>query len=73
MDINKLYTAESHEEGAEMQVKDENGKQVDCFITVVGQDSKTWRKTFNTNKLLTLEYLVGLMWYEDSNETTFTT
>lgn len=44
MELNDLYTADAHEEGAEMQVKDENGEPTDCFITFVGVDSHTWRK-----------------------------
>ncbi len=44
MDIDKLYTADSHGEGAEMQVKDYNGNKIDCWIKVVGIDSKRFRK-----------------------------
>lgn len=50
MDIDKLYTADAHEEGAEMQVKDFNGKEIDCWIKVVGVDSKKFR-----NESLTLK------------------
>ena len=50
MDISELYTADLHEAGAEMQVKDENGELLDCFLLVVGIDSKLWRKTFNDGK-----------------------
>jgi len=47
MDINSLYTVEKHENGAEMQVQDETGKDLDMYITVVGIDSKLFRKVKN--------------------------
>ena len=47
MNPNDLYTLETHETGAEMQLKDENGEQVDCFITLAGVDSKLFRKAKN--------------------------
>jgi len=50
MDIKSLYTVEDHDAGAEMQVKDQHGKEMDCYITIVGIDSKTWRKSFNKHK-----------------------
>lgn len=43
MDIENLFTVEAHESGAEMQVKDENGNDLDMFITVAGLDSKVFR------------------------------
>lgn len=43
MNINELYTLEAHETGAEFQIKDENGKLIDAFITVAGLDSKLFR------------------------------
>lgn len=43
MDVNNLYTAQKHEEGAEFQIKDENGEEIDAFITVAGLDSKMFR------------------------------
>lgn len=43
MNIENLFTVDRHEAGAEMQVKDENGKLLDLFITLVGVDSKAWR------------------------------
>jgi hypothetical protein len=47
MNIEDLYTAENHDAGAEMQVKDYTGKDLDMFITVVGVDSKLFRKVKN--------------------------
>jgi hypothetical protein len=47
MDIESLYTVESHESGAEMQVKDDTGKELDMFITIAGIDSKLFRKVKN--------------------------
>jgi len=44
MDYKDLFTAESHGNGAEMQVKDRDGVLLDMFITVAGADSKVFRK-----------------------------
>lgn len=45
MDISTLYTADLHEEGAEVQLKNPaTGEKLDCFITIKGLDSKTFRK-----------------------------
>lgn len=44
MEISKLYTAESHETGAEVRIVNPvTGKDTDCYITVIGVDSKTFR------------------------------
>lgn len=43
MDINELNTKAAHDEGAEMQVKDQFDKKTDCYIKTVGMDSKVWR------------------------------
>ena len=45
--IEDLYTVDSHEAGAEMQLKDENGNKLEMFITVAGPDSKIFRKAKN--------------------------
>lgn len=50
MNIDQLYTVEDHEEGAEMQVKGPDGKYLDMYITLVGMDSKTWRKAWARHK-----------------------
>ena len=42
--IEDLFTVDSHEAGAEMQVQDENGNKLKMFITVAGPDSKVFRK-----------------------------
>lgn len=49
MDIKGLYTSEEHSDGAEMQIMDKIGDSVDLFITMIGCDSKEWRKI--TSKL----------------------
>ena len=54
MDIKDLNTVDRHTAGAEMQVKDENGKSLDLFITVAGADSKAWRKASIEMKRLLL-------------------
>jgi len=44
MNIEDLYTVESHESGAEMQVNDESGKALDMYITLAGIDSRVLRQ-----------------------------
>jgi len=44
MEIESLYTADLHERGAEMQVNDQYGKPLELYLSVVGVDSKAWRK-----------------------------
>lgn len=44
MNIDELYTVDRHNKGADMQVKDENGKPLDMFLTLAGVDSKLYRK-----------------------------
>jgi hypothetical protein len=43
MDIKSLETKDLHDAGAEIQVKDQEGKLTDFYITVVGIDSTVWR------------------------------
>tara|TARA_B100000809_G_scaffold166820_1_gene164158 strand:- start:2017 stop:2388 length:372 start_codon:yes stop_codon:yes gene_type:complete len=44
MDINQLYTADAHEAGAECRiVNPADGSDTDCYITVIGIDSKSFR------------------------------
>lgn len=44
MDIHNLYTAEAHEEGAEICIVSPlDGKETDFYITLQGIDSKTYR------------------------------
>ena len=42
MELKKLSTAPSHEAGAECRIK-ANGKNTDVYISIRGQDSKTYR------------------------------
>jgi len=45
MDINTLYTAEAHEEGAEIRIVSPlDGKETDFYVTLQGIDSKTYKK-----------------------------
>lgn len=44
MDIEKLYTLDAHDSGSELQLKDQFGKNIDSYVTVVGLDSKVWRQ-----------------------------
>lgn len=55
MNIDDLYTVDKHEAGAEMQVENDKGDKLDMFITVVGVDSKLFRKVKNDlrRKILT--------------------
>lgn len=41
--IEELFTLKEHNAGAEMQVRNKEGKLCDMFISVVGKDSKLWR------------------------------
>jgi len=43
MELTKLSTAPIHEEGAECRIK-VNGKPSDVYITIRGQDSKSYRQ-----------------------------
>lgn len=45
MELKSLYTAEAHESGAELQVKNPvTGELTDFYITIAGVDSKTYRE-----------------------------
>lgn len=46
MEFEALCTRDTHEEGAEVQIMDpSSGKMTDLYITVLGPDSREWRKT----------------------------
>ena len=49
MDINSLYTAGLHDEGAEIQIRDQFGEKTDCYIKIVGPDSKRFREIEKAN------------------------
>ena len=49
MDIKELDTRAIHGAGAELQVKDQLGKDTDVYIKVAGVDSKLWRETIKGN------------------------
>jgi len=55
MNIDQLYTVKDHEEGAEMQIKDKTGNLVDMYLTVVGLDSKVWRRFLSKSNRLALK------------------
>ncbi len=45
MDINELYTVEACEKGAELQIVNPiTGEKTDCYIEVMGVDSKAFRE-----------------------------
>jgi hypothetical protein len=44
MEIDELYTVEHHNKGAEMQLDNQFGEKIDCYITFVGIDSEVFRK-----------------------------
>lgn len=50
MKLKSLYTVENHEDGAELQVKDENGKKTPLWLTVKGTDSLTYRNELKKQK-----------------------
>lgn len=43
MDLKEFNTRDAHDEGAEIQIRNQFGELTDLFITVVGMDSKLWR------------------------------
>ena len=43
MNVDELYTKEHHDNGSEMQVRNEHGKKLSMFITLAGIDSKSYR------------------------------
>lgn len=46
MDLNKLYTLEAHEDGAEIQIKSPiDDEPTDFYIKVKGVDSKSYRES----------------------------
>lgn len=55
MNIEELYTVEAHETGAEMQVKNQSGKLTEMFITLIGVDSKKWRKLVKDRRKVMLD------------------
>ena len=42
IELSSLYTVDDHGAGAEMRVKDVNGKPTELYITFVGIDSEKW-------------------------------
>lgn len=40
MDISYFNTAEPHDEGAELQLRGPDGELTECYLTVIGMDSK---------------------------------
>ena len=64
MDINSLYTAGLHDEGAEIQVKDQFGEKTDCYIKIVGPDSKRFRDIEKQN----IRSLVAAIKGEDTED-----
>ena len=55
MKLNDLYTVENHEDGAELQIKDENGKKTPLWLTVKGTDSLTYRNELKKQKTAYVE------------------
>lgn len=47
MELNNLYTLDAHEKGAEMQVIDKHGDLADCYIMLIGFDSRQWEELIN--------------------------
>jgi len=50
MKIKSLYTADRHEEGSELTIKDELGKETPLVLVVKGLDSPTYRAAFKKNR-----------------------
>jgi hypothetical protein len=50
MKIDTLFTADAHEQGSEVRIKDGNGKLTSLYITVKGTDSPTYQKELKRQK-----------------------
>jgi hypothetical protein len=60
MDISEFYTADLHAEGAEVRIKNPlTGKLTDCYIKVVGMDSKAFRVADSKGKRSLLSAAAG--------------
>lgn len=60
MDFKELCTADTHEEGAEIRlVNPVTGKDTDCYITVRGMDSPTFRTESRKRQRKALEAVRG--------------
>ena len=57
MSLEDLYTADSHDEGSEVQVKNSKGELVDFYIQLAGMDSQVYRDEFR--KQNRLKFLSG--------------
>lgn len=50
MEIGEICTREAHEQGAEINIlHPATGEETDLFITVLGPDSREWRKAIKTD------------------------
>lgn len=47
MEISSLLTQDAHEAGAELNVLKADGDATDVFITLLGVDSRQWRRAFS--------------------------
>jgi len=47
MELEQFYTLDRHNDGAEIQLKDESGNLTECFLKVVGPDSDIWREALS--------------------------
>ncbi len=68
MNIEELYTTETHEEGSDLTIKDHAGKDTKLIITVRGYDSPTYQKALKKQKML---YTKALRKNENIDESPF--
>jgi len=59
MDIDSLFTADIHDEGAEMQVYDQFNNPTEMYIRLAGQDSEIWQKASRERSKRALKQLVS--------------
>ena len=60
MDINALYTAPAHEDGAEVRILHPvTGKKTDFYILVKGVDSKTFREKQRSQQRAIIDAMKG--------------
>jgi len=65
MKLDTLYTTELHDAGAEVRIYDDKGKKTDLLITVVGMDSKAFRKHSKRHQKAYLEALRSKKEFDD--------
>ena len=67
MKLNTLYTTDLHDAGAELRILDGEGNKTDLYITVVGMDSKAFRKHSKRHQKAYMESLRSKKDFDDED------